>query len=103
MYIVGDHVQFGYELAHIHGIIVPFNGQCHYDQSGSSYLIELKGFVDPTLDDEGLRYYGWPHHTVNEAALYLWIDRMEPSLTYYHPPLPPRPVSPVFYMVKEAT
>ena len=41
MYIVGDHVQFGYELAHIHGIIVPFNGQCHYDHSGSSYLIEL--------------------------------------------------------------
>ena len=103
MYRVGDWVQFTYEDMDFYGEVVPFDGHRDHDHSRTSYLIMLKGFVDPTLDHERLRYYGWPHHTVNEAALYLWIDRMEPSLTYYHPPLPPRPVSPVFYTLKEAT
>lgn len=103
MYQIGNQVQFEYTETYLHGVIVPYIGQSTHGHSYDSYLIKLEGFVDPIRDPAELSYYGWSSPVVDEPALYLWIDHTEPSLAYYQPPPPPRPVSPVFYMVKEVT
>lgn len=104
MYQIGDWVQFRYDDIDFYGEIVPFAGHREHDYSLDSYLVQLKGFVDPALSPDELRYHGWSSHTAGPlGARYLWINHGFDSLAYYRRPLPPRPVSPVFYTLKEAT
>lgn len=104
MYQIGDWVQFRYDDVLLYGEIVPFVWQRDTDNSDCSYLVMLKGFVDPTwAEHDAIYYHGWSSRVGPEGARYLWIGHDTTSLAYYHNPTPPRPVSPVFYMVKEAT
>jgi len=104
MYQVGDWVNFEYDRAKLHGIIVPFEGQRVDDYSRESYLIHLKGFVDNWLPAFELQHWGWASYYGEQGARYLWIDHTERTLEYYrgnHLHLQCRPVSPVFYSLQE--
>lgn len=103
MYKIGDVIQFEYNDVGFYGEIVPYQGHSNGNYSRGSYLVKLQGFLDPAINRiDRVSRYGWMSRLRGDTALYLWVDHTHPILRYDHASAPPRPVSPVFYMVKEA-